>query len=179
MKQAIIEILEHLAAYYRATLSPVQFAMYAEDLSELTPEQLVKACKEYRRNPANKFFPLPSALIAIVKPVESDLDIGQDVASKVIGAVSKFGSYRSAEAREFIGDIGWECVKRFGGWVTLCSELSEENKSMIFAQIRGLAQTVNKKAINGTLNQPQNFPTPIGGDVVQKLIGDFTKKVGE
>ena len=106
-------------------------------------------------------------------------DIGQDVASKVIGAVSKFGSYRSAEAREFIGDIGWECVKRFGGWVTLCSELSEENKSMIFAQIRGLAQTVNKKAINGTLNQPQNFPTPIGGDVVQKLIGDFTKKVGE
>jgi hypothetical protein len=178
MKQAIIEILEHLAAYYRATLSPVQFAMYAEDLSELTPEQLVKACKEYRRNPANKFFPLPSALISIVKPVESDLDLGQDVASKVVGAVSKFGSYRAADARAYIGEIGWECVKRFGGWVTLCSEMTEDNKPTIFAQIRGLAQTVNKKAMNGTLNEPQNFPTAIGSGDVQKLIGDFTKKAG-
>ena len=176
MKKAIVEILEALAAYYRTQITPMQFAMYAEDLSCLSPDELVKACKEYRRNPANKFFPLPSALIAIVKPVETELDLGQDVASKVIGAVSKFGSYRSTEAREWIGQIGWECVQRMGGWSTICAELTEDNKGTFFAQIRGLAQTVNKKAINGTLNQPQNFPDQIGTGEAQKLIGQFTRK---
>lgn len=179
MKPQIIEILKHLAAYYRAEISPLQFAMYAEDLSELTPDQLVKACKEYRRNPANKFFPLPSALIAIVRPVETELDLGNDVASKVIGAVSKFGSYQSTGAREYIGQIGWECVTRFGGWATLCAELTDDNKPAIFAQLRGLAQTVAKKAANGTLNQPANFAPAIGTNEATRLIANFTRKVGQ
>ena len=176
MKKAIVEILEALAAYYRTQLSPMQLAMYTEDLMCLTPEELVTACREYRRNPQNKFFPMPSALIGIVRPVETELDLGQDVASKVIKCVSKFGSYRGQEAKAFMGDIGWECVGRMGGWSTLCAELTEDNKGTFFAQIRGLAQTVHKKAMNGTLNQPQNFPTPIAGGDVQKLIGEFAKK---
>ncbi|NDC55523.1 MAG: hypothetical protein EBZ69_01685 [Alphaproteobacteria bacterium] len=178
MKKEIVEVLELLAAYYRTQLTPMQFSMYAEDLSCLSRDELVKACQEYRKNPENKFFPLPSALIGIVRPVETDLDLGQDVSSKVIKAVSKFGSYRAEEAKKFIGEIGWECVQRMGGWKTFCSELTEDTKGIFNAQIRGLAQTIAKKAKNGTLDQPQNFPTPIGGDVVQKLIGDFTNKGG-
>jgi hypothetical protein len=175
MKSAIIEVLEGLAAYYRMTLSPAQFAMYAEDLAELTPQQLVSACREYRKNPQNKFFPLPSALIALVKPVETELDLGNDVASRIIGAVSKFGSYRGAEARAYIGETGWECVKRFGGWVTICSELTDDTKTSIFAQLRGLAQTVAKKGANGTLDVAPDFKKEIGTEQVKALIAGFTK----
>lgn len=178
MKNQIIEVLEALANYYRTQLTPMQFAMYAEDLSCLSRDELIVACKEYRKNPANKFFPLPSALISIVRPVETELDLGQDVASRVIGAVAKFGSYRGTEAREWIGEIGWECVQRMGGWKTFCSELTEDNKGIFNAQIRGLAQTLAKKSKNGTLDQPQNFPTPIESQDVRKLIGDFTGKGG-
>jgi hypothetical protein len=177
MKSAIVEVLEGLASYYRTSLSPTQFAMYAEDLSGLTPAELVHACREYRRNPQNKFFPLPSALVAIVRPVETELDLGNDVASRVIGSVSKFGSYRGSEARAYIGEIGWECVQRFGGWVTICSELNDETKTSIFAQLRGLAQTVAKKGANGTLDQPANFANQIGAGEVNSLIqGSINRK---
>jgi hypothetical protein len=179
MKNAIVEVLEGLAAYYRTTLSPVQFAMYAEDLAGLTPAELVHACREYRRNPQNKFFPLPSSLISIVRPVETELDLGNDVASRIIGAVSRFGSYRGPEARAHIGEIGWECVKRFGGWVTICSELTDDTKTAIFAQLRGLAQTVAKKGANGTLDVAPDFKKEIGTEQVRALIAGFTSKPGE
>jgi hypothetical protein len=158
MKKQIVEILEHLAIYYRETLSPIQLAMYAEDLSCLTPEQLAKAVKTYRQNPQNKFFPIPAALIAVIRPVETELDDGQDIASRVIGAVAKFGSYQGEKAREYIGEVGWECVKRMGGWVGICSELTEENKGTLFAQIRGLSVTLKKKSANGTIATPQDWP---------------------
>ena len=176
MKKAIIEILEGLAIYYRAQITPTQFAMYAEDLAHLTPEQLIHACREYRKNPAHKFFPLPAELMAIVKPIETELDLGQEVASKVIGAVSKFGSYRGEEARTWIGEIGWECAKRMGGWVTICAELTEENKGTFFAQIRGLAQTLNRQAKAGTLDQPRDFAPAIEANQIRELISDFSKK---
>jgi hypothetical protein len=179
MKRQIVEILEALANYYRTQLTALQFAMYAEDLMCLTPEELIRACKVYRLDPKNKFFPLPAALIAIVRPVETELDLGQDVASRVIAAVGRFGSYRDAEAREWIGQVGWECVKRMGGWLTLCAELNEDNRTTLFAQLRGLAQTVHKKAMNGTLDQPQNFFNPIAREDsdAMKIVDQFTKTI--
>lgn len=180
MKKQIIEILEHLAIYYRETLSPIQLAMYAEDLSCLTPEQLTKAVKTYRQNPANKFFPIPAALIAVINPVETEIDDGRDIASKVIGAVSKFGSYQAQNAKEYIGEIGWECVKRMGGWVTLCSELTEENKGIYNAQIRDLSMTLKKKSINGTIATPQDFPNMLpdgtAKPVLELIRGAIEKK---
>jgi hypothetical protein len=175
MKKQIIEILEHLAIYYRETLSPIQLAMYAEDLSALTPDQLIKAVKIYRQNPANKFFPIPAALIGIIHPVESEIDDGRDIASRVIAAVSKFGSYQNQKAKEYIGEIGWECVKRMGGWVTICSELTEDNKGVFNAQIRDLSMTLKKKSINGTLATPQDFPNMLP-DGSSKMVLDLIQK---
>jgi hypothetical protein len=170
MKKQIVEILEHLAIYYRETLSPIQLAMYAEDLSSLTPDQLVKAVKLYRQNPENRFFPIPAALIAIINPVNSELDDGRDVASKVIGAISKFGSHRALDAKNYIGEIGWECVKRMGGWQNLCSELSDDNKGIFNAQIRDLAMTLKKKSVNGTIATPQDFPNMLPDGSVKQLM---------
>jgi hypothetical protein len=174
MKKQIIEILEHLAIYYRETLSPIQLAMYAEDLSALTPEQLIKAVKAYRQNPTNKFFPIPAALIAIIHPAETEIDDGRDIASRVIAAVSKFGSYQALNAKEYIGEIGWECVKRMGGWVTLCAELTEENKGIMNAQIRDLSVTLKKKSMNGTIATPQDFPNMLP-DGTSKPVLDLVR----
>lgn len=177
MKKQIVEILEALAAYYREQLSPLQLAMYAEDLSCLTPEQLVEAVKTYRRNPANKFFPLPAALIGVIRPVENEADDGRDIASRVIAAVAKFGSYQAEGAKKHIGEIGWECVQRMGGWKTVCSELTEETKGIMNAQIRDLAMTLKKKSMNGTIATPQDFPNMLPDGTVRNLIAGALEKL--
>lgn len=176
MKSEIMKLLFGLGEYYDKKLTPEQLEMYSHDLAHLTPDELRFAILKYRSDGRNERFPLPAKLLEIVKPTETELDLGQEVASKVIGAVSKFGSYRGAEARTWIGEIGWECVKRMGGWVTICAELTEENKGTFFAQIRGLAQTLNKQAKAGTLDQPRDFAPAIEANQIRELISDFSKK---
>jgi hypothetical protein len=176
MKSEIIKLVFTLGEYYDKRLTPEQLEMYSQDLSVLSPEELRDAILKYRADGRNDRFPLPAKLISIIRPVETELDLGNDVASRIIGAVSRFGSYRGAEARAYIGEIGWECVKRFGGWVTICSELTDDTKTSIFAQLRGLAQTVAKKGANGTLEVAPDFKKEIGTEQVRALIAGFSSK---
>lgn len=175
MKSEIMKLLFGLGEYYDKKLTPEQLEMYSQDLAHLSPDELRFAILKYRSDGRNERFPLPAKLLEIVKPIETELDLGQEVASKVIGAVSKFGSYRGAEARTWMGEIGWECVARMGGWPTICAELTDENKGTFFAQIRGLAQTLNRQAKAGTLNQPRDFAQAIEVKQIRDLISDFSK----
>jgi hypothetical protein len=63
----IAKTIGALAEYYDKKLTALQIAMYVEDLSALTPEQLNLAVKKYRTDPANVFFPLPAKLIALAE----------------------------------------------------------------------------------------------------------------
>lgn len=134
-----------LAAYYRETISTDQLLMYAEDLQCLSFEELSIAIKSYRMNPKNKFFPLPSALIDLVRPFESNEDEGRLAAAKIIGAISKFGWNNPDKAREFIGEVGWNAIQILGGWTALCESTDDDNKSTVSAQLRNLCETVNKR----------------------------------
>lgn len=70
MKTEIAKIILDLAVYYNATISEKRISLFVEDLKNLELEFLKRASEIYRLNPENKFFPLPSALLAIYKKIK-------------------------------------------------------------------------------------------------------------
>jgi hypothetical protein len=101
------------------------------------------ACKKYIDNSANEFFPRPiSKLIAIIKTPVSLEDDSQEIASKIINAVSKYGWNNYEDAKTYIGERGFDVVKRFGGWQYVCQELGQNIQLTTFnAQIRELLKS--------------------------------------
>lgn len=176
MKRQYMEFVTKLGMYYDKALNATQVSMYADHLMALTPDELREAIRIYQLNPENKFFPLPATLIALMKPAESsELDIAREVAAKIIQAVSKFGSYRSKDARESIGEHGWKVVERQGGWVNICQDLNESTKGMMQAQMRDLALAIGRMSKNGTLDQPIGLPQKQTAEAVKALIGGTFK----
>lgn len=176
LKEALGEIIFALGEYYDKKLTATQIEMYVEDLMVLSPEQLTFAVRKYRTIPENHFFPLPAKLIALVTPKENtELDLGREVAGRIIQAVSKFGQYLHEEAKEFIGQVGWKVVERQGGWSNVCSELNNDNKGMLQAQMRDLAISIMRMGSNGTLDAPIGIPQ----GPMQKQIGELVNKFSD
>jgi len=143
----------------------------------LSPEELTFAIRKYRTIPENHFFPLPAKLIALVTPKEnSELDIGREVSGRIIQAVSKFGHNNSMEACKFIGELGWKVVHRNGGWAAICSELNENNKGIMQAQMRDLAISIMRMSANGALDAPIGIPQPQIQKQISELVNKFSDK---
>lgn len=161
-----LEIIK-LAAYYEKILTDDQVRMYAEDLSSLSVEETALACKLYRSNPKNEFFPRPMAKLveAVRNPISTE-DLGQNLTSVMIEAVSKYGhhwdsgffqggeiiysgkncafrDWRHAAISVF-GDVGLKLVDRQGGWKNFCELVHESPDGVIRKQISSLASTIQK-----------------------------------
>jgi hypothetical protein len=80
-----------------------------------------------------------------------------DLASTIIGAVTRYGYNNSEKARQVIGEVGWHVVQRRGGWENFCefltldnmrtteAQIREELKSVIFQFDKGLLKLDDKK----------------------------------
>lgn len=147
------------AAYFREQISDVALEMYVDDLADLPLEAVLEALRGLRRDPKQRRSPLPSEIRAKVLPAsESPEEIGKDIASRIIEAVSTCGWTNAERAKARIGELGWIVVQRQGGWTNLCSELNESNRGMIQAQMRDLATVLYRKAEMGTLNLVPQLP---------------------
>jgi hypothetical protein len=141
-------IITALADYYGRPLSPAAHMMYVEDLQELTGDELALACRQYRTNCENKFFPLPSVLIALARGTQSPEDVGQDIATRIWEAMARRGWNNPEQAKLYIGDAGWEVVKRFGGWQSLCEGTTMDSRGTLIAQMRGIATVLHRKELS-------------------------------
>lgn len=159
-REQIAAIVIALAEYYREPLSEMQLAMYVEDLLELDADQLVAAVIAYRRDPKNDRFPLPARLRSMVLPSENLEADGREAASRIATAVSRIGPYQTDHAREFIGTLGWEVVRRQGGWEETCKALTYDNATTMQAQWRELAIAVGRRSRIGLLDTPPELPRP-------------------
>lgn len=126
--------------YSRGQVAPDQLVeMYAGDLSDLDPAACCQAYERYRKNPKNKAFPLPAQIRELVNPKEfvSIEARAREIASRIVGAIPKFGWCNSKEAQVFIGPIGWALVQRSGGWSYLCERVGVSiNPTTLQAQLR-------------------------------------------
>lgn len=127
-------------AYYcrGQTLEDAVLALYAEDLADLDPQACIAAYAQYRRNPANRTFPLPAQIRELVCPEEfvAPEVKAREVAARIVGAISSYGYTNAREAQMHIGPEGWQAVLRQGGWSHLCEQTSKFNELTLQAQLR-------------------------------------------
>lgn len=172
-KQAeIMKLVSALGEYYRVPLTPGQVAMYSQDLMALEPEQLAQAINTYRNDPRNDRFPLPVKLKAMVGLAINPEDEAVQISGRILGAIAAIGPYRSQDAREAIGEVGWQVVQAEGGWQTIC-EVQTDDIPIRKAQWRNLAKTFCERKDR---TSPPELPGP-GGNSPIRL--DFLKRVPE
>lgn len=151
----IKEIMVHTSVYYGRTLSPQVLAMMASDLSDLDFQATLDAFTKYRRDPKNRAFPLPAQIREIANPVVSDDNEAREVTGRIQRAIVRFGYTNPSDAQGFIGSLGWEVVKRWGGWPYLCQKLGTEIDTTHFsAQSREMVKSIKAYYAAGELDSP-------------------------
>lgn len=147
-------------AYYNPgkALDDAVLLMYAEDLGDLNPADVLAAYAVYRRNPKNRAFPLPAQIREVILPQDyiSAEQKAAEIAGRICGAVPKFGWCNGKDAEAFIGPIGWQIVQRQGGWTHLCENLGTN---------------INPSAFQAQVRQQLSTNLHYGPDVVEESIG--------
>jgi len=148
-----------MAAYYRLSLNDTTIAMYANDTAEIDVNDLKTLFDEYKRNPNNKTLPMPSWFLEKKNPIFKDPKlISKEVSSRISSAISKFGWCNEEKAAEYIGNVGWKIVSRYGGWKKVCESVGVNIDPGIFlAQTRDLAETLIHDHSNNVFDKPVNF----------------------
>lgn len=153
-------ILNNLCNYYSRQSNPATIAMFIEDLENFPLGQIQMAIKKYRQDPKNKTFPLPAQLIDILNPSVNPKNEAIEMASKILESISTFGYPNEEKAKEYLGEYGWQIVKRWGGWDYLCKNLGVTIQISTFqAQTRDMAISLyerNVQGLGGTMPQLPN-----------------------
>jgi hypothetical protein len=149
LRNDIIDGIAGLFALFGQAPVPVALAAYGDQLVELGPEVLeeIKLCiveqvsGELTKMPGVKDFKMRMGI-----EVEPDKkDQAREAAAKILEAVGKFGYPNWQPARDFMGSLAAEVVKRQGGWVAICESITNQNKYMLQAQWRDLALALLEK----------------------------------
>ena len=166
-KKEIMKIVFALGEYYSKQLTESQIAMFSEDLSKISLSDLVAAINKYKSIPENVNFPLPAKIISMVNPTIDDKETAIDAVNLIISAVSRFGHNNKKAAKQFMGELAFETVERFGGWQHLCENLNQSNEGTFRAQLRELAVVVNKKSMLNELDEKPKLKTitNAGGEI--------------
>jgi len=198
LHQAIIATF----AYYNRgqTLEDMVLEMYVDDLSDLDPQACIAAYQQYRRNPANRTFPLPAQIRELVSPGEfiSIETKAREIAARIVGAISMYGWNNSSQARLYIGPEGWGVVERSGGWSHLCQNTGltiqpttllaqfrdqlegtlRYSSAKIEHSIQALSPSAAGKAVHLSLAPAPEQPkeTPPRAEMVRELIRGLANK---
>lgn len=133
------------ATYYGRQIDKQVLTMMIDDLADLDFDMVCNSYANYRKTPKNKTFPLPSDIRELALPNFSNESIGRDTSARIIAAIPHYGYNNGLLAKDYIGEFGWELVKRLGGWAFLCQNLGVSiNNSALSAQIRELATDQSK-----------------------------------
>ena len=174
-KQQIAKLYSSLAITYNRNVTNESIIMMVNSLSDLNFQQVFLVMQNWIATETN--FPLPVLIRNKIKPELNELDDAREVASRVISAISKFGSYSALEAKKYIGEVGWECVQRFGGWQNLCQEINADNINIMNAQLRDMSLSLIRRNKSGLMNLPINFEkNNLLQNEVKFLINDSFKK---
>jgi hypothetical protein len=163
------------ALYYRENLADGVVAMYAEDLFEADLEALKRVMIELRRDRRITRFPLPAELLHRIKPVLTDDQLAREAVSRIVTAAARFGSYRPEQARDYVGQLGWEVVKRAGGWEAVCKDMPVGGDPTATAQWRELAKSVMDQDRAGVLGQAPGLPSSAASSAVLEHVRQSTK----
>ena len=144
-RNEIGQVIGVMAVYYgRNDLTVPVISMYIDDFegAGLTMSEAIQGYKLYRQNPKNVFFPIPAKIIELMRPVVSDETLAREAAARIQEAIVRCGYTNPEAAKNYIGEVGWNVVRRFGGWRYLCENHGLSINPLTFqAQARDLAKS--------------------------------------
>jgi hypothetical protein len=115
------------------------------ELAGLTPAEVRAAAGEILLT--ERFFPQPAVFIEKVRP-KANQDAAVEAAwLRVVGCVSRYGSYASLKAEDLAGDRAALWALDRMGWIRLCETLEDENRAILRAEfVRFYAVARQEKA---------------------------------
>lgn len=135
----------NLGVYYGKTFEDHVIEMYAQDLLDLTIEELTIAIKKIKSNPKITQFPLPAMIKSQIRQLTSPEDIGLEASEEIMKAIGKFGWCNWKDAQKKLSPLALDIIERRGGWVKLCEEANETDYGIFRAQLRELAHSRARK----------------------------------
>jgi len=127
-----------------------------------------------------EFFPDASKVLRKLKPDSKEMVLeAQTVADKILEANAQFSSYDQKNAREYVGELCWFVVERFGGWDCV-TNLTYSEMGTARAQLRKIAESaVNAKQSNPKLDYTKQAKAQLEQRIENKLkaldFSEFTK----
>lgn len=109
-----------LAEVFGTTLSESRLNAYAELLCEFPIAEVERGIKLLLCNPEVKFFPLPAVIRDAVERKMGVPDATQELLSRAISAVTRFGWSDPEGAKVFVGPIVWGALPGVTGWEEFC-----------------------------------------------------------
>lgn len=151
-------LITKTAKYYSKQIDKEVISMMVDDLSDLDFGLVANAYSEYRKNPKNKFFPLPAQIREIIFPEIDDRFVAIELARKIDKCISKYGyvweqgcfnglnhywqgngkicsSFKEAVLSE-LGELGWHTICSRGGWLATRNSANEMEEGQFIAQMR-------------------------------------------
>jgi len=165
-KAHIAELLSLQAEISSKPLSQAAIIMLVESMADLPFESVKNLLMTW--NKSNKGFPHPADIRAKIKPEIDLADNALDIANTILKCIGTCGYTNPARAQLQIGGLGWEVVKRMGGWQHLCETVTLQNEGIYRAQIKSYAETVAKKAKAGDIEAMPELPA--ANEETRKLI---------
>lgn len=154
-RSAIAKEIQLCGFIYNREIKREVLTMLIDTLVDLPFEEVLQAFQIYRNDPANKFFPNPAQIRAIILPEPSRDVVANEIAARIREAITRFGHMGGGEAKDFLGEGGWRIVLRFGGWVYLCENLGLGiDVGTFYSQVRELAKAHVELDRAGVLDQP-------------------------
>lgn len=170
----IEKLLLDLAMIYRdEKVTRQHIRLWATILNDFSIEEIQKCAYAYIKDPENTWFPIPiTKLMTYLEESVDPKDEAKLIADRVICAVSKYGYTNGNQAREYIGDIGWEAVTEKYYWAYLCENLNSTlDEGTYYAQLRdsitAKLRKTKREMLRGDLQQIsakmeiQNLPKEI------------------
>lgn len=166
------------AKYFDKVLDYDLVKMLVDDVCHHKAEDVSNALRIYRKG-NSRAWPRSSDIIAILEPKRDDTALAIEAAGRCVQAVKKFGWTNPEGAREFIGEMGWLAVVRYGGWKHICENLgSKIDQTSFVAQVRDLCKSNNSFRKQGFQDGPIGLPESDSkvGQLVSKLSLDKSVK---
>lgn len=165
-----------MAGAFNININEATIGWYYQALQHLDPEKVYTALKQYGRTTKQKSLPTPAHIEELINPKVNQESEARDAASRIVYAISKFGYTNSNDAKNYIGELGWLVVERFGGWGYLCEKLGAELQlTTMFAQMRDVAMALYDRSSKGTAHTGPALPK--ASEKVVSILSGMVKRI--